>query len=356
MADSHEDTDSGSGSVLNSLLQDVHGVSAQPTSGISSVPEISEQAPTFSHSTNSKPDHAVSETIEPSENELDHSSHKATVYSPVTNVSADTGEAPSLSSYSVEQSEPTLLPPSSSSIPTPPKQSEQADSKSEPAQFVSKIKNEACEDLPPSSSSIHQDPKLSEQAASKSEQAQFHSETKDDTYEDLPPSSFSDPPPPKQSECASSRSGQVSFPTPTKNENYEDLQDVLDAAQAAAETAEKAAMAARAAAELAQCRISDLLKKRNKDEIHRENSHQHNSSSYSDQNGVFKPNQASDSPKDLHEEPKIEGKSQRSNEMLENHQPTHTPQRLDSFDDDSDLPYLNLFISQNSNSASDGNP
>lgn len=283
MAESHEDTDSGSGSGQNSLLQNVRGVSAQPTSGISSAPEISEQAPTFSHSTNSEPDHGVSETTEPDENELDHSSHKATVYSSVTNASADTSEAPSLSSHSVEQSEPTLLPPTSSSIPTPPKQSEQADSKSEPAQFVPKIKNEACKDLPPSSSSNHQDPKQSEQAASKSEQAQFHSETKDDSYEDLPPSSLFDPRPPKQSECASSRSGQVSFPTQTKNENYEDLQDELDAAQAAAETAEKAAMAARAAAELAQCRIANLLKKRNKDEIHRENPHQHNSSSYSDQ-------------------------------------------------------------------------
>ncbi|KAA8538012.1 hypothetical protein F0562_027408 [Nyssa sinensis] len=160
----------------------------------------------------------------------------------------------------------------------------------------------------------------------------------------------------------------------TKSEVNVVLQDVLAAAQAAAETAELAAAAARSAANLAQVRISELVKKQNDEATDRgsENPFHANTrqSSMTDKPHLDHQNsndsdavlhspivheepenylgrQASDLPS--YDDPKVKFDSSLSSDNALGHNSAYRhPQRLTSMDDETNFSYPNLFRSEDS--------
>lgn len=153
-----------------------------------------------------------------------------------------------------------------------------------------------------------------------------------------------------------------------KNENNVDLQDVLAAAQAAADSAESAATAARSAASLAQLRISELVKKNN-DEVldgRVENPFHGNKAKL---DGVERPvldNRSSFGSTSVLGSPSIHQAANLTsgndakggvntsspNSHVVSPSSAHQPQRLPSMDEETFLPFPNLFARQSSNLSS----
>ncbi|CAA3029516.1 Spindle pole body [Olea europaea subsp. europaea] len=153
-----------------------------------------------------------------------------------------------------------------------------------------------------------------------------------------------------------------------KNENNVDLQDVLAAAQAAADSAESAATAARSAASLAQLRISELVKKNN-DEVldgRVENPFHGNKAKLDDVERPVLDNQSSFGPTSVLGSPSIhqaanltsgnDAKGGVNTSSPKSHvvspSTAHQPQRLPSMDEETFLPFPNLFARQSSNLSS----
>ncbi|KAJ0024216.1 hypothetical protein Pint_07797 [Pistacia integerrima] len=165
-----------------------------------------------------------------------------------------------------------------------------------------------------------------------------------------------------------------------KSETNVDLQDVLAAAHTAAESAERAAAAARSAASLAQIRISELTKKKNDEDsvgdsenpFHidgpeqsatKEKPHLDQKNSLNDPDCVLyspdshqvhegnRAHESSDLPSI--DKLKFDFDSPPSNDQIfDQENVSHQPQRLPSMDDESYFSYPNLFASQNSNLGS----
>lgn len=144
----------------------------------------------------------------------------------------------------------------------------------------------------------------------------------------------------------------------------EDLQDVLAAAHAAAESAERAAASARSAANLAQVRITELIKK--KHENMPDNSEHTFYTSNLDDSSTAPPRfdhqqsfQNLDSysySMDPHQQHglNLDVPSPSADVDVPSHESTHhQPQRLTSLEDDPYFSYPNLFTAQDPNLASD---
>ncbi|XP_059631461.1 uncharacterized protein LOC132274238 [Cornus florida] len=174
-------------------------------------------------------------------------------------------------------------------------------------------------------------------------------------------------PPPLSSESFSARQSDPppSIPRIKINGNI-DLQDILAAAQTAAEMAELAATAARSAANLAQVRISEVVKKKDDENLFHADPCQSGAMEnpyFDHQNSRDDSGDASNTPSPRQENhpsyanPKVETGSPISSEYVLGHDTTlHQPQRLNSMDNEVFFSYPNLFVSKDSNLESGVRP